>query len=219
MDFGKHKIPLNTGFEFFDVFNKNFYHFEELQKLMIEYGPFPKGGGSYLMDGQTLDYSPIMAEKQNILFETVKGLKSNTNVIEVGVYAGHSLLIMLLAHPTINVDAIDIGIYNFTKPCVDYLNRVFNNRVRYFAQPSHDVLPVLVTEGRKYGLVHIDGEHEAKYIEKELDYVLELKNPSCYLVIDDWDGARHGMNKIEHLVNMVYLPSCIWRNAVYMFND
>ena len=49
--------------------DENFHHFLELQKIMEYYG-FPDGGGSYMMNGQTSEYSSLMFDKQELLFNT-----------------------------------------------------------------------------------------------------------------------------------------------------
>jgi SAM-dependent methyltransferase len=61
---------------------------------------FCKGCESYLFDGQTYEYCDLMYEKQEILFNSVKNSK---NVLEIGTYMGHSLLIMLLSNPELKI--------------------------------------------------------------------------------------------------------------------
>jgi len=61
--------------------------------------------GSYLFDGKNYEYSLEMYDKQKLLFEISKQINS---VLEIGVYMGHSLLIILLANPNVTFTGIDI---------------------------------------------------------------------------------------------------------------
>ena len=79
---------------------------------------FWKGCGSYLFDGQEYKYCDIMYEKQELLYNLVK---SATNVLEIGTYMGHSLLIMLLSNPNLKITCLDID-DKYTRHAVNILN-------------------------------------------------------------------------------------------------
>ena len=89
--------------EFYKIFkNQGIKHFEQL--YCINKKKFIKGCGSYLFNGSEYIYDDSMYEKQKHLFELSK---KNNKILEIGVYMGHSVLIMLLANPKINITAID----------------------------------------------------------------------------------------------------------------
>ena len=188
----------------------NFHHFTELQKIVESFG-FPIGGGSYMMDGQTLAYHEATFDKQQLLYETAKSCKS---ALEVGNYAGHSLFIMLLASDDLLIDANDINEFAFTQPCIDYLNSVFNNRVTYHAGNSLDIMPTLT---KQYDLIHIDGCHHPDHINTEMEICDTLKKSGTYLVVDDIEGAIHGMTNHLHKLTLIERPVCLWPNAVYQY--
>ena len=190
--------------------DENFHHFLELQKIMEYYG-FPEGGGSYMMDGQTSEYCSLMFDKQELLFNT--SINSD-KILEVGVYAGHSCFIMLLANENSTIDAIDPG-YPFTEPCVKYLNKNFNDRINYIPGLSHEELPKL--SNGVYDLIHIDGMHDPEYIRNEMEICLSLKKDVCVLVVDDIHLAIQGMNIILPKLKLRSIPDCIYSNAVYDF--
>jgi hypothetical protein len=191
-----------------DRLSENFHHFENLQKIVAKYG-FPVGGGSYMMDGKSLDYHRETFEKQEILFEFAKKCKK---ALEIGNYAGHSLFIMLIASDDILIDANDINWFEFTKPCIDYLNSNFNNRITYYPMNSIDLLPTLSS---KYDLIHIDGQHDPTHISAELAYCEFLSHDETFFVIDDIEGAIHGMQAHLHKLNLISRPECLWPNAIY----
>ena len=94
-------------------------HFEKIFSFCGN--QFEKGNGSYLFDGFTYKYTDDVYQKQSLLFNKVIGKK---NILEIGTYMGHSLLIMLVANPSLNITTIDIN-DKFSKPAVDYLKIQF----------------------------------------------------------------------------------------------
>ena len=79
------------------------FHFGEILKNCE--GEFEKGCGSYMFDGKTYLFDEKLLPKQNLLYE--KTLNKN-KALEIGTYMGHSLLLMLIANPKIEVTTIDI---------------------------------------------------------------------------------------------------------------
>jgi len=92
--------------------------------------------GSYLFDGQTYKYCDLMYEKQELLYNSVKDVKS---VLEIGTYMGHSLLIMLLSNPQLQITCIDIS-DEYTLPAVNVLNKYFNNNITFIHSDSLSAL-------------------------------------------------------------------------------
>ena len=79
------------------------FHFNEIYKKCGN--SFHVGWGSYLFNGHNYLYDSRMLEKQKLIFELAK---DNKSILEIGVYMGHSLLIMLLANPKLNITCFDI---------------------------------------------------------------------------------------------------------------
>jgi spermidine synthase len=174
---------------------------------------FTKGCGSYLFDGTTYKYCPLMYEKQELLYNCAKKAK---NVLEIGSYVGHSLFIMLLANPDLKITCIDIE-DQFTKPAVDVLNKHFNNAIRFI---HADSLTALDSLQERYDFFHVDGYHEDTYITKEF---LKLKtmnnNPDniMRILFDDEGCLRPLQNFIfmnHHVLNVVK-PRCPWANVYF----
>ena len=104
--------------EFYKIFeNQGKKHFEQLYHVNKK---FIKGCGSYLFNGSEYIYDEnSMYEKQKHLFELSK---KNNKILEIGTYMGHSVLIMLLANPKINITAIDNN-HIYSKPSLEYLQK------------------------------------------------------------------------------------------------
>lgn len=170
------------------------------------------GCGSYLFEGQTYEYSIDMFDKQFLLYEKVKNTR---DVLEIGTYMGHSLLIMLLANPTLNITCIDIE-SQFAQPGIEVLKRYFvDAEIKFIHGDSLDVLQNL---DKKFEFFHIDGRHDNDYIKKEFQICKTLCiEPEMNVIFDDIDCCReletYIMNNFviqEHLT-----PNCKYTNTFF----
>jgi hypothetical protein len=210
MDFGKDKIPVNDD-EYSRVFRENFHHFQALQRLSNKV----TGCGSYLVGIENLDYDPETYEKQKALYDYSKG---KDRILEVGLYAGHSALIMLLANQE-NEDfrlvSIDVCHFGFTEKCADYLRKEFYPRFFFLKDNSLNVLPVI---GMSFNLIHLDGDHGGDYASKETKLILENNHlKRVILVYDDKDahGVQKAIETYKDKMKPLQISKCKWANAVY----
>lgn len=181
-------------------------HFDQIREIIEPTWDEWRGRESYLMGVESLDYDHTMLEKQILLFKAVKNAK---RALEIGVHAGHSLLIMLLANPTLIIECIDTCRFSHTEKCVDYLNRVFGNRVRLHKGESLKVLPTI---SGTFDLVHID---DTSVIHQEVQEVSRLASLDCAYVFDDYDTP--GLPELINLkFNDVHVasPWCPHRNCL-----
>ncbi len=200
--YGYSRIPFFDD-EYNKVFRQNYHHFVELQNLCRI-----TGCGSYLIDGATLDYCPLMYDKQRDLFETAK---TASNVLEVGVYAGSSALIMLMANPLLQYTGIDICEYEFTEKCICYLQDAFPGRVQFIRGNSVDAMQGL--DLQTYDMVHLDGDH-GSIIKQETAMVLKAGNKNVQIVYDDYDssGVQETLREFTQL-HIIRIANCSWRNC------
>jgi hypothetical protein len=174
---------------------------------------FSKPTGSYLFDGQTYNYCDRMYEKQELLFDVVK---SANNVLEIGTYMGHSLLIMLLANPALKITCIDIS-DEYTGPAVNILNKYFNNAITFIHMDS---LTALKGCSQTFDFFHIDGRHDNNYIKNEFEEIRHLNNRNdniLRVLFDDQDcliSFQHELNTQYRVIKKV-IPSCAWNNIYY----
>ena len=165
--------------EFYKIFeSEGKHHFKKL--YFINKKKFNKNWGSYLFDGQKYIYDKSMYEKQKLLFELCK---TNNHILEIGSYMGHSVLIMLLANPKIQITAIDIS-EKYAKPSLEYLQKQFpNSKINFI---KNDSLKVLSNLKDKFDLFHVDGTHTHEVISKEFLFLLNLrKNNKVKILFDD----------------------------------
>jgi hypothetical protein len=169
--------------------------------------------GSYLIDGQTHKYCDLMYEKQELLYNSVKNVKS---VLEIGTYMGHSLFIMLLSNPDLKITCIDIS-DEYTLPAVTVLNKYFNNAIKFI---HSDSLSALQKMNEKFDFFHIDGFHENNYITNEFILVKNLNNSSdnvLRIIFDDQECLIDLQNEISKNYNVIktIIPNCAWNNVYF----
>lgn len=174
---------------------------------------FYNGCGSYLFDGQKYKYCNLLYDKQLLLYNSVKNAK---NVLEIGTYMGHSLLIMLLSNPNLKITCIDIS-DEYAKPAVKILNKYFNNAITFI---HNDSLLALKDLNIKFDFFHIDGLHDENYITKEFEYCLKLNNSSdntFKIIFDDLCCLKNLQYYINNNYNVIknIIPDCNWNNIFY----
>ena len=151
-----------------------------------------------------------MYPKQKLLYDVSKDA---TNILEIGTYMGHSILIMLLANPKAKITCIDIN-DRFSLPAVNYLKKEFPLSEINFIK--NDSLNILKNLKDKFDFFHIDGAHLNDVIAKEFRYCIKLsKNDYFRMILDDIDSCLKVKNNIElaFLTSKFEIPTCNWRNC------
>ncbi len=138
--------------------------------------------GSYLIDGYKYKYDKRMLGKQLLLYNLAK---ENSKILEVGVYMGHSILIMLVSNPNVNITCIDID-NRFAPRAINYLkNKYRNSKINFFLGDSVKVLKKIKSS---YDLYHIDGSHRPDKIFKETLACIDMhKKKKIKILFDDVD--------------------------------
>lgn len=187
---------------------ENFHHFIGLYNALD--GKWEKGWGSYLFYGQEYKYESDMLKKQEELFRY--SMKA-TNALEIGVYVGHSLLIMLLANPDLKITCID-NEDRFSRVAVEYLNANFNNRVTFILDDA--VSAVNRLDAELFDLVHIDADHNDAAVKAQFNSSLRVAKLGAYYVFDDYIAVKNSINAflgagfLKHIVT----PNCPYTNCV-----
>jgi len=187
---------------------ENFAHFEGLYDAL--HGHWIPGWGSYLFDGQTYAYDPRMLKKQEELF---RYSQTATTAVELGVYVGHSLLLMLIASPTLRITAVDCD-DAYAGPAVRYLNEHFGNRVTFLQGDAAATLRAL--QAGAYDLLHIDADHNDAAVRAQFEASLRLAAPGATYVFDDYDAVSQTVADLvrEGYLEVKALPPCLYRNCV-----
>ncbi len=185
----------------------------KLAELMDETINQWKGCGSYMIDGRTTSYQRAFYDKQELLWEATLDCQ---HILEIGVHGGHSLLIMLLANPKLNIVAVDPCYFAHTEKCVQYLQEAFPaSNITLIKAKGLDVIQTF--EREQFDLIHLDGDHEYWSTRSEMECATYL-NPKT-IVFDDYDGPY--INKVlrEHKMIPDKVSSFPYRNCLIEWNQ
>lgn len=183
-------------------------HLQELETRILTSGETPEGNCFY--QHRTLNRLPILEYKrlnfQTIMKELQKTV-SRPKVCEIGVNAGHSLLI-LLDSCLFGADCtlFDLGEHTYSASCVDYLRSQFpNSLLNIHWGDSKLTLPYWITKHHEslesFDLVHVDGGHTIECIVSDLAMAVQLTKPGGYIIVDDTNDPNiAGM--CERWINM-----------------
>ena len=179
----KEKIVKDKNFDntFTNILIESENHFNNLLKVCAN--KFEKNTGSYLIDGKKYEYYFENYNKQKFLFDHI-AKKENKNILEIGTYMGHSMLIMLLANNNLSATCIDID-DQYSKPAIEYLSKSFPNSKLEFVKG--DSLKVLKTLKNKYDFFLIDGTHRNTQVTREFNYCISnlLNEKKIDFIFDD----------------------------------
>ena len=110
---------------------------------------------------------PIWLPKQANFFHA--GSEAS-NILEIGTNSGYSALIFLLGNPSSQLTIFDIGEHKYTRPCVDYLQSVFPNRITSYYGDSLKTVQEFHRKNptTRFDVIHIDGGHLAHQVRGDI---------------------------------------------------
>lgn len=178
--------------------------------------------GNYFYHHLTFNTDSLMVNKQlNIIDIATKSDK----ILEIGFNAGHTALLMLAANENCHIYSFDTCSHIYTKPCLNYLNLNFNNRITMYEGNSHDTLKKCHEDNPnlKVDAIHIDGCHA--YLHANIDFFLTKKfaKNGTYCIFDDtnntalkslWDGYV----KDSHVIEIPHRDSTPHNHSIGVYN-
>jgi hypothetical protein len=194
------------------VLHNHFHHFIQLYDA-VGRGHI-HGWGSYLFDGLKYSYQLQTLKKQEALFRV--GQKAS-HLLEIGVYLGHSLLILLISNPTLRITCIDNDA-RYSPKAVEYLNQYFGNRITFHLGDASEVLKTLPFD--EYDAIHIDADHTHEAVRSHFVHSLPLAKKNALVIFDDYEATQSLIDKFitDKVLTIVELPKCLWTNIVTQLN-
>jgi predicted O-methyltransferase YrrM len=116
--------------------------------------------------------------------------KGKNTICEIGVNAGHSLLIMLEQNPTADYTLFDLGNHKYTRPCLDYIKSVYpNTKINIIYGDSLKTLPKFISNNldTKFELIHIDGGHKTQVVEGDFNHCKQMLDKEGITIFDDYN--------------------------------
>lgn len=151
------------------------------------------GCGSILFNGREYKYYETYFPKQKLIYDSVI---DKSEILEVGVYMGHSILIMLLSNPKLNITAIDID-DKFAVPAIKYLKKTFADCTIDFIK-NDSVTAIKNLKNKKFDFFHLDGELEHfKMTSEFLNCISLVKGDKMTILFNGGKSCKHLIKSIK----------------------
>jgi predicted O-methyltransferase YrrM len=118
--------------------------------------------------------------------------KNKKKIVEIGVNACHSLLLMLLINPEAEYLLFDLNCHKYTEPAFNYIKSQFpSTKINIIFGDSTKTMHKFIvdnqTELHSYDLIHIDGGHTIDIVSSDYNNSKQLSVNNGIVVFDDYD--------------------------------
>lgn len=120
--------------------------------------------------------------------------KGKKKIVEIGVNACHSLILMLLENPTADYLLFDLNYHRYTEPTISYVKKAFpqaNINIIY-GDSTQTITKYIVDnagELNTYDLIHLDGGHTEDIFSIDYNNSKRLIKRDGIVIFDDYDYA------------------------------
>jgi hypothetical protein len=118
--------------------------------------------------------------------------KNKTKIMEIGVNACHSLLLMLIINPDAEYLLFDLNYHRYTTHTIEYLKTQFpNTKINIVYGNSVETIKQYIAENpdqlNSYELIHLDGGHTEDIFSEDYNNVKKLIANNGTVIFDDYD--------------------------------
>jgi predicted O-methyltransferase YrrM len=127
--------------------------------------------------------------------------KNKKKIIEIGVNACHSLLLMLLINPDAEYLLFDLNNHTYTEPIIEYIKKEFpNTKINIIYGDSTETINKYILDNpnqlNSYELIHLDGGHTENIFSVDYDNSKKLIIENGVIIFDDYN-----MNNIKDFLH------------------
>lgn len=167
------------------------------------------------------------AANESKIYNLLKLSENKSKICEIGVNAGHSLLLMVSANPEAEYLIFDLNGHAYTKPCVDYIKNAYpSTKITEVYGDSNVTLKQYIesNELHTFDLIHIDGGHETETVENDFTHTQKLLTKDGIVIFDDYNFGNIKTvidNYVDKGVISEYTEGVIKTNLhfIYTLND
>lgn len=154
--------------------------------------------------------------------------KTSSKICEIGVNAGHSLLLMVSNNPSAEYLVFDLGAHAYTRPCVEYIKSQYPSTkiTEVYGDTKTTLRDSILPEFKKStDLIHIDGGHDTHTVVNDFIYTQYLLKTGGIVVFDDYNygNIKEVLDHYENqkVISPVREDKLIDTNLhyIYRFND
>jgi predicted O-methyltransferase YrrM len=130
------------------------------------------------------------ADNESKIYNLLKLAVGKSSICEIGVNAGHSLLLMVSVNPTAEYVLFDLGGHGYTRPCVEYIKNAYpSTKITEIYGDSNLTLRDYVKTNKlnTFDMIHIDGGHETQTVMNDFIYTQFMLKQGGIVVFDDYN--------------------------------
>jgi len=130
------------------------------------------------------------AANESKIYNLLKLSENKSKICEIGVNAGHSLLLMVSANPEAEYLIFDLNGHAYTKPCVEYIKNAYpSTKITEIYGDSNITLKQYIESNdlHTFDLIHIDGGHETQTVEHDFTNTQKLLTKDGIVIFDDYN--------------------------------
>lgn len=150
--------------------------------------------GNIFTEHHHKNYTSLYIDKQKNFVDILTRESGIKEVMEIGVNAGFSTLLMLMTNDDIKVTCVDICEHKYALDCYTQIKKDFGDRLMLHIGDSREVLPRLAVNRACYDLIHIDGNHYTDVAEVDIMNSYLLSKNGTIIIMDDYDCTNHPFN-------------------------
>ncbi len=118
--------------------------------------------------------------------------RGKRKIMEIGVNACHSLLLMIMENPDAEYLLFDLNYHRYTEPTLNYIKAAFpTTKITAIFGDSVQTISKYIEEHPEesgtYDLIHLDGGHTEDIFTHDYINSKSLSNPSGVVVFDDYN--------------------------------
>jgi predicted O-methyltransferase YrrM len=130
------------------------------------------------------------AANESKIYNLLKLSENKSKICEIGVNAGHSLLLMVSANPEAEYLIFDLNGHAYTKPCIEYIKNAYpSTKITEIYGDSNITLKQYIESNdlHTFDLIHIDGGHETQTVENDFTNTQKLLTKDGIVIFDDYN--------------------------------
>jgi predicted O-methyltransferase YrrM len=154
----------------------------------------------------------IDSANESKIHNLLKLSENKSKICEIGVNAGHSLLLMVSTNPAAEYVIFDLGGHGYTRPCVEYIRNAYpSTKITEVYGDSNLTLReyVKTNELNTFDMIHIDGGHETHTVVNDFIYTQQMLKPDGIVVFDDYNFGN-----IQNVINYY-----VHRQVITQYNE
>jgi predicted O-methyltransferase YrrM len=124
---------------------------------------------------------------KNKIYNLLKLAESKSKICEIGVNAGHSLLLMVSVNPNAEYLIFDLGAHSYTRPCVNYIKEQYPQTKITEIYGDTKITLREYAKTKTYDMVHIDGGHDTHTVVNDFIYTQQLLKNNGIVIFDDYN--------------------------------